>query len=63
MGSLHQLIIISYFSIMSLSDFMLIVTFCDFDDEIRALNSCEFKGMIKFMKLLGYVLKTHGCCC
>ena len=34
------------FSIMGLSVFRLIVTFCDFDDEIHALNSCEFKGMI-----------------
>jgi len=33
------------------------------NDEIRALNSCEFKGMINFMKLMYYVLKTHGCCC
>jgi len=39
---------------------MLIVVF---DDDFRALNSCEFKGKINFMKLMCYVLKTHGCCC
>jgi len=51
------------FSIMDLSAFMLIVTFLNFDDEIRALNSCEMMSMINFMKLMCYVLKTHICCC
>ena len=48
---------------MGLSAFVIIVNFSDFDDEFRALNSCEFKGMINFMKMTCYVFKTHGCCC
>jgi len=63
MVSLHQLSHNLQFSIMGLSDFMLIVIFCDFDDEFRVPNSCEFVGMINFMKLLYYVLKLHSCCC
>jgi hypothetical protein len=48
---------------MGLSVFMLIVTFVIFDDEFHALCSCGFMGMINFMKLMCYVLKTHSCCC
>jgi len=40
------------FSIMGLRAFMLIVTFVIFDDEFCTLNSCEFRGMINFMKLM-----------
>jgi len=47
---------------MDLSYFVLIVTFVIFYDEFRAPNSCEFVGMINFMKLLCYALKHHGCC-
>ena len=32
------------------------------NDEIRAPNSCEFVGMINFMKLLCEELKLHSCC-
>jgi len=39
---------------------MLIVIF---DDELRALKSCEFMGMLNFMNLIYYVLKIHSCCC
>jgi len=31
----------------------------NFDDEIRALNSCEFMGMINFMNLMCYMLKIQ----
>jgi len=48
---------------MDLSVFILIVTFVNFHDEFRALNSCEIMGTINFMKLMCYVLKTHSCCC
>jgi len=37
---------------MNLSVFVVIVTFEVLNDEIRAPNSCEFVGMINFMKLL-----------
>jgi len=37
---------------MSLSAFVIIVTFVVLNDEIRAPISCEILGMINFMKLL-----------
>ena len=46
MVSLHQLSHNLQFSIMGLSAFMLIVTFCDFDDKIHALHLCKFNSMI-----------------
>jgi len=37
--------------------------FVIFDEEFRALNSCEFISMINFMKFICYVLKIRSCCC
>jgi len=36
---------------------------CEFDDELHVPNSCEYMGMIIFIKLWCYVLKVHGGCC
>ena len=48
---------------MGLSAFMLMVIFVIFDDEFRSVSSGEFMGMINFMKLMFYLLRTHNCCC